>query len=175
MRRRDGLLALAALAALPLPPVSAAARGVQPQPWPAGRRTSDFSLATAEGGSVMLSALRGKPVLLNFWASWCVPCRLELPSLELLATRHEAVGLQVLAINFRETDGALRRFIEDSGLTLPVLRDRDGAVAQAYGARVFPTTVAIARDGRARFFVVGEVDWSGPQARRWIEPIVSPQ
>jgi thiol-disulfide isomerase/thioredoxin len=122
-----------------------------------------------------LRALRGQPVLLNFWASWCQPCRAELPSLELLATRFEADGLQVLALNFRETDTPLRRFVDETGLTLPVLRDRDGAVAQAYGVRVFPSSVAIGRDGRARFSVVGEVDWSGPQVRTWIAPIVAPR
>lgn len=117
--------------------------------------------------------LRGQVVLLNFWASWCEPCRAEMPSLELLATRHEPDGLRVLAINFRETDGAVRRFLDQTSFSLPVLRDRDGGAAQAFGVRVFPSTVAIARDGRAAFTVVGEVDWNAPEARRWIAPLLS--
>lgn len=168
MKRRSCLVAMTALAAAPL-----AHAAPEPQPWPASRATPAFELAAWEGPAVSLAALRGQPVLLNFWASWCAPCRVELPSLELLATRHEAEGLQVFAVNYRETDGTLRRFIDETGLTLPVLRDRDGAAAQAYGVRVFPSSIAIGRDGRARFSVVGEVDWSGPEARAWIAPILS--
>lgn len=170
MKRRHCLKGMVALTAAPL---ARAAEGPQPVPWPASRATPAFELAAWGGPPVSLAALRGKPVLLNFWASWCAPCRAELPSLELLATRHEAEGLQVFAVNFRETDGTLRRFIDETGLTLPVLRDRDGAVAQAYGVRVFPSSIAIGRDGRALFSVTGEVDWSGPQARAWIAPLVS--
>ena len=168
MKRRSCLAAMTALAAAPL--VHAAA---ELQPWPASRATPAFELAAWDGPAVSLAGLRGQPVLLNFWASWCAPCRIELPSLELLATRHEAEGLRVLAVNYRETDGTLRRFIDESGLTLPVLRDRDGGAAMACGVRVFPSSIAIGRDGRARFSVVGEVDWSGPQARAWIAPILS--
>ena len=132
-----------------------------PVPWPARRATPALLLPSWDGPPTSLQALRGRPLLLNFWASWCLPCRTEMPSLELLATRHEAEGLEVLSVNFRETDGAVRRFVEQSGITLPVLRDHDGAAAQAFGVRIFPTTVAIGRHGRALFSVIGEVDWSG--------------
>ncbi len=121
------------------------------------------------------SEFRGKPLIINVWASWCGPCRAEMPSLELLAARHAADGLQVMAVNFRETDAAVARFVDQTALSLPVLRDLDGAVAASYGVRVFPGSVAIGRDGRARFFVVGEVDWTGPDARRWIAPLLSPR
>ena len=167
MKRRTCLSSLGALAAAPLVRAAAA-----PQPWPATRATPGFELPTWDGPPVSLQALRGRPLLLNFWASWCLPCRTEMPSLELLATRHEAEGLEVLALNFRETDGAVRRFVEHSGLTLPVLRDRDGAVAQAFGVRIFPTTVAIGRHGRALFSVAGEADWGGEPARAWIAPLL---
>lgn len=165
MKRRT---CLCALAAMPLAHAAA-----EPKPWPGSRATPAFELAAWEGPAVSLAALRGRPVLLNFWASWCLPCRAEIPSLELLATRHEAEGLEVLALNFRETDGSVRRFVEQIGLSLPVLRDRDGAVAQAFDVRIFPTTVAIGRHGRAMFSVVGEVDWTGDAARAWIAPLLS--
>lgn len=173
--RRRWLQGLAAGASAALLPWSTcrAELSSEPRAWPGNRPTPAFRLAAWEGGEVALGGLRGKPVLLNFWASWCEPCRTEMPSLELLAARHEAEGLQVLAINHRETDAAVRRFLDSQPLTLPVLRDRDGAVAQAYGVRVFPTTVAIGRDGRALFSVVGEVDWASPAARRWIAPLLS--
>lgn len=148
------------------PGVAHAEDGPAPRPWPAGRPTPAVQLPAQEGGTLSLADLQGRPVLLNFWASWCEPCRAEMPSLELLETRHAADGLRVLAVNFRETDATVRRFIDSAGLTLGILRDRDrdGAAAQAFGVRVFPSTVGIGRDGRARFVVVGEVDWTGAQA-----------
>lgn len=144
-----------------------------PQPWPAGRATPALTLPSWQGPAVSLAALHGRPVLINFWASWCAPCRTEMPSLELLATRFEADGLEVLAVNYRETDGAVRRYVEQTGITLPVLRDRDGAAAQAFGVRIFPTTVAVGRHGRALFTVVGELDWGGDGARALVEPVLS--
>jgi thiol-disulfide isomerase/thioredoxin len=116
--------------------------------------------------------LRGRPLLLNFWASWCEPCRAEMPSLELLESRHASAGLKVLAINFRETDGTVKRFVEQTGLSLTVLRDRDGGTARDYGVKIYPTTIAVDRAGRARFSVTGEVDWLGPDAARWLRPLL---
>ena len=121
---------------------------------------------------VRLAALRGQVVVLNFWASWCEPCRAEMPSLELMAERHKGDRLQVLAVNFRETDGTIRRFLEQTDFSLPILRDADGAAARAWQVRIFPSTVVIGRDGRAAFTVVGEVDWGGAEARAWIAPLL---
>ena len=129
---------------------------------------SNFSLVDTTGKTWQPSHLKGRAVLLNFWASWCEPCRSEMPSLELLATRHEAQGLQVLALNYRETDAAVRRFIETTALSLPVLRDRDGGAAKAFGVRTFPSTVAINRRGQVLSIAVGEWDWASPAARQWV-------
>jgi thiol-disulfide isomerase/thioredoxin len=167
---------LAALAAGPwVAPAAAAggaAAGPQPQPWPRGRTTPPLALPAWEGPEWTLAGARGQVVVLNFWASWCEPCRAEMPSLELLATRFENQGLQVQAVNHRETDGAVRRFIEQSGCTLPILRDRDGAAARAWGVRIFPSTIVIGRTGRAAFTVVGEADWMSPQAHQWLAPLL---
>lgn len=146
--------------------------GAQRRPWPAGRPTPALELPAWEGAPFRLADARGRVVVLNFWASWCEPCRAELPSLELLAQRHEADRLQVLAVNFRETDGALRRYLAAAPLTLPVLRDRDGAAARDWQVRIFPSTVVIARNGRAAFTVTGELDWNGPTARAWIAAVL---
>jgi transglutaminase-like putative cysteine protease/thiol-disulfide isomerase/thioredoxin len=116
--RRRALLAAVALAAAGV----RAADGAQRQPWPTGRPTPDIDLPTWEGPPFHLAGARGQVVVLNFWASWCEPCRAEMPSLELLAQRHERDGLQVVAVNFRETDGAIRRFLEQTPLSLPILR-----------------------------------------------------
>jgi thiol-disulfide isomerase/thioredoxin len=171
---RGTLVALAALAApAAAGPAHAQAGtdGAQRRLWPPGRPTPPLALPAWEGAPWRLEDQRGQVVVLNFWASWCEPCRAEMPSLELLAQRHER-DRQVIAVNFRETDAAIRRFLGTMPLTLPMLRDTDGGVAQAWGVRVFPSTAVIGRDGRAAFMVTGEVDWTGPEARRWIAAVL---
>jgi len=164
------LLAPALLAALPRP--LHAAEGATPQPWPATRATPALALPLHGGPGWQLAAQRGRVVLLNFWASWCEPCRSEMPSLELLAQRHEAERFDIVAINHRETDAAIARFLALMPITLPILRDADGAAARAFGVRIFPTTIAIGRDGRAVFSLTGEADWTGAEARRWLAPLL---
>ncbi|HWI11777.1 MAG TPA: TlpA disulfide reductase family protein, partial [Burkholderiaceae bacterium] len=116
---------------------------------------------------------KGRPVLLNFWATWCEPCRAEMPSLELLATRHERAGLAILAVNYQEPLPAIKRFLETLPFSLTILLDRDGDAASAWTPRVFPTTVLIDRDGRARSSVIGELDWMGETARALVEPLLA--
>lgn len=170
LHRRHWLAcALALAAARP----AVAATDTPFRPWPRSLRLPVLQLPQQEGGHWSLAALHGKPVLLNFWASWCEPCRTEMPALELLATRHESQGLQVVAINFRETDAAVRRFVETTGLSLPVLRDPDGAAAHAFGARVFPFSVGIHRQGRPVWTVVGEIDWAAPAARQAVARLMA--
>jgi len=172
-----GLLPGAAgLAGAPRTSHAAAAADASPgfvhRRWPSGRPTPPIDLPTWEGGPWRLAEARGQVVVANFWASWCEPCRAELPSLELLAERHAKDKLQVVAVNYRETDGAIRRFLAQAPLSLPILRDSDGGVARAYQIRIFPTTVVFGRDGRAAFTVTGEVDWTGAAARPWLASVL---
>jgi thiol-disulfide isomerase/thioredoxin len=169
MTHRRHWLAAMACAAWAWP--AAGADGLR-QDWPRQRATPDLKLPGMDGAEWRLAANQGRPLLLNFWASWCEPCRSEMPALELLATRHEAQGLQVMAINFRETDAAVRRFVDATALSLPVLRDRDGGAAKAFGVRTFPATVAINRAGQARFTVIGECDWASATARQWVASLL---
>jgi thiol-disulfide isomerase/thioredoxin len=171
--RRSLMRAAFASAVLAAPALAQAwADSSQRRAWPASRPTPPVALAAWEGAPWRLEDQRGQVVMLNFWASWCEPCRAEMPSLELLAQRHEPDRLQVVAVNFRETDAALRRFLSTMPLTLPVLRDIDGAVAKAWGVRMFPSTAVVGRDGRAAFVVTGEVDWMTAEARRWIASVL---
>jgi thiol-disulfide isomerase/thioredoxin len=158
-----------ALAALPL---RAQEPGPKPQPWARGRSVPGLDLPGFDGPAWRLADARGQVVLLNFWASWCEPCRAEMPSLELLAERHEKDGLAVVAVNFRETDASIRRYLAQWPITLTIVRDAEGAAARAWGVRIFPTTVVIGRNGQPAFTVTGEVDWTGAEARRWLTPLL---
>ena len=165
--RRRCLLACATSLVLP-----ARAAAAQRRPWPKGRATPALELPTLDGEPWRLVAQRGRVVALNFWASWCEPCRTEMPSLELLAQRHERDGLEVLAINHKESVAAIRRFSERESISLQLLRDTDGLAARAFGVGIFPTTVLIGRDGRAAFSVVGEADWQASAERQWISALL---
>ncbi len=145
----------------------------QVRDWPRGKPAPPLALDRLDGTPWTLAALRGQVVLLNFWASWCAPCRAEMPSLELLATRHEAAGFAVVAIDFQETLPAIRRFLDAVPFTLPIVLDRDGAAARAWTSRVFPTSVLIDRTGQPRRSVLGELDWTGDVARALVDPLVA--
>jgi thiol-disulfide isomerase/thioredoxin len=163
LRRRSLLIA-----ALPPGVAGHAAAQAQRRPWPKGRATPPLELPTLDGTPWRLADARGRVVALNFWASWCAPCRIEMPSLELMAERHAADGLVVVAVNHKESGATIRRFVGETALDLPVLRDADGFVAKAWEARIFPTTVLVGRTGRIAFSVVGETDWATLPVRQWV-------
>ena len=168
MNRRTWLSGVSfALAGLP-----AAGAAALRKPWSPKAATPALQLLLLDGSPWGLAAERGHPVLLNFWASWCEPCRAEMPSLERLAVLHRETGLKILAINFREGEAAVRRFLNATPLALPVLRDSDGAAARAFGVSIFPSTMAIDRKGRTLFTVVGEVDWTDAEGQALVRAIL---
>jgi thiol-disulfide isomerase/thioredoxin len=169
-RRQVLGLSLAALAASAVPGAARAAYLVRP--WPEGKPAPVFELTDLDGRAWNLNALKGRMVMLNFWATWCEPCRAEMPSLELVANRHERAGLVVLAVNYKEGASVIKRFLDQRPFSLPILLDRDGAAAGAWTPRVFPTTVLIDRHGTPRHSVLGDLDWMGPEARELIEPLL---
>ena len=116
----------------------------------------DFTLPTLEGGSVTLSSQRGRPVLINFWASWCVPCRTEMPMIERVTKTHS--GLKVLLVNERDDPGAARAFVQQLGIHDPVLLDPDGKVGDVYGVSGLPTTFFIRPDGTLEGGYIGQMD-----------------
>lgn len=142
--------------------------------WPAGRAAPPLEAEDLDGKTWRLPELRGRAVLLNFWASWCEPCRTEMPSLQLLAEFHGSDRLVVLAINFKESAAQASRFVRRAGIRLPVLRDPEGAIARAWDVRVFPTTILIGVDARPRQRIRGEVDWSSPESDRLVSALMVP-
>ncbi len=123
-----------------------------------GRAAPDFLLQTADGGELRLSDLRGKPVLVNFWASWCAPCRKEMPEIVRAYAEHREDGLEVVAIDLQENADLVRTFAAEYGMTFHVVIDRTGQVASAWriGGPIegIPSSYFIDGDGivRGRFF-----------------------
>jgi peroxiredoxin len=119
----------------PYGPVALAAAdnptGRSPAP-EAGRAGPNFLLERLGGGTLRFSDLQGKPVLLNFWASWCPPCREEMPNIVSEYERHKAEGLVVLAVNLQEPDSKVAAFARDFGMTFPIVIDRSGNVGDAW-------------------------------------------
>ncbi len=169
----DRRVALRAMAGAMLLPAGAARASFELLPWPPSRAVPPLSLTDLDGRPWSLQALRGRPVVLNFWASWCEPCRAEMPSLDLMALKYEREGLAVLTINFKDGAQTVRRFLEAVPLSLPVLMDRDGAVARAWGVNVFPTTLLVSRRGSPVGVVRGEVEWNGAEGKRLIESLLA--
>jgi thiol-disulfide isomerase/thioredoxin len=120
-----------------------------------------------------MAAQRGHVVVLNFWATWCEPCRTEMPTLELLQQRHERSGLVVIAVNFKESAPAIRRFLDVQPMSIPILLDADGDATSAWTPRVFPTTVIVDRQGQPRTMVLGEMDWMGGEADGLLQPLLA--
>jgi len=142
-----------------VPSLSASANGkVAPHP---GFQAPDFTLQTSQGEMVTLSDLRGQAVIINLWASWCPPCRVEMPELQKVYQAYHDQGLQVLAVNVTSQDDtqAAVKFSAQLGLTFPILLDLDGDVSRAYRLQSLPTTYFVDRDGIIQDVVVG-----GPMA-----------
>jgi peroxiredoxin len=123
----------------------------------------DFELPTLDGGTIQLSELRGKPVLINFWASWCGPCRSEMPHIQAAYENHSQRGLVVLAVDQMESSNSVSRFVKEFGLTFPIPLDRDGTVSAVYQARGLPTSFFVDPDGVIR------ATFTGPMSSGFIE------
>ncbi len=112
-----------------------------------GQPAPDFELARIDGSLVRLSDLRGKVVWINFWATWCQPCRKELPDVQKLYDELRADGLEVLALDWKDPADEARAYFDEAGLTLPMLLDHDGSVYDQYRLQGLPDSFFIDREG----------------------------
>lgn len=154
-----------------LGPVQFANLGLHP--YPGATRPPEFSLPTLEGRTVSLAGLRGQVVLLNFWATWCLECRPEMPALETLHQRFGPRGFSVVAVNVREGPTAVRNYVRELGLTFPLLLDSDGAVIRRYGVVGLPTSFLVGRDGGAVALAVGAREWASAAAIEVVESLLA--
>jgi peroxiredoxin len=136
------LLALAAFA-LAFAPASAAVTASAPAP--------DFTLSTLGGPNLRLQEQRGQVVMINFWASWCGPCRVEMPHLARLYEKYRSAGFTVLAVNIDEDPHKAANLARQLGMRFPVLLDTEKKVSRLYDLSTMPSTVLVDRDGRVRY------------------------
>jgi peroxiredoxin len=171
-----------AIGSLALGPVGAAAGGpltsahlasLKLSSYPRATAPPEFSLSTPAGRTVSLAGLRGHVVLLNFWATWCLDCRQEMPALEALHRRFGPRGLAVVGVNAREGLTVARDYARELGLTFPLVLDADGAVMVRYGVIGLPTTFLIGRDGRAVALAVGVREWASAAAVEIVETLLA--
>lgn len=120
-----------------------------------GNQAINFQLEDLNGRTVSLSEIRGNPVILNFWATWCGPCRSEMPLLQQIHETWKDRGLILLEIDIQESAAAVQKFMIDNNLTLTTLLDNDGRVTNLYGISAIPTTFFIDKDGIIRQIVRG--------------------
>lgn len=112
-----------------------------------GNPAPDFQLQDIEDQTVTLSSLRGSPVMINFWASWCSPCRDEMPFLQQIYEDRDSYGVTLITINLRESLSVVTQFMQNNNLSFPVLLDTDGSVSLNYNVSGIPTTFFIDKDG----------------------------
>ena len=138
------------------PAASSAAHMLQTSPQE-GFLAPDFTLDSLAGDQVALSALRGKVVLVNLWASWCGPCRAEMPAIDRVYRANRSRGFEVLAVDAtnQDSESNARAFVEQLGLTFPILLDRTGSVSRRYLLRALPTNFFVDRRGVIRSIMVG--------------------
>lgn len=139
-------------------------QGRIPAPRP-GFLAPDFELSALDGTTVRLSELAGKPVVINVWASWCPPCKAEMPAIESVWKEYRTKGLVVLAVNATNQDSldAAASFVNQQGITFPVLLDLDGSTGRQYQVQALPSTYFISKDGTVMDVMVG-----GPMSEAYL-------
>lgn len=142
------------------------------QPLKEGTEIVDFELQDLNGASRRLSDYKGKVVFLNFWATWCGPCRSEMPAMERLYRQLQDKGFEIVAVNLQENRKSVQRFVNDLGLSFPVFLDTDGRIGSMYGARSIPTTYIIDRSGSVIAGTIGTREWDSQQYIRFFEKLL---
>ena len=179
MKLKPGCLARLAIApaliVIPIFVILAATGGCAPLTPVSGHPPApDFTLPDTDGNPVRLSDLRGKVVLLNFWATWCPPCREEMPSMQALWLDLRDEDFIILAVNVGEEDDAVFAFANEfpTPLSFPILMDKKSAVLNDYPIIGLPTSFIIDKDGNMAFQTVGGREWDHPEVRETLRALM---
>lgn len=140
-----------------------------------GDRAPDYTARTLDGREVALLEFRGRPVLLNVWATWCGPCRVEMPSIQRLYDAYRDQGLAVLAVSVdvAGAEDAIRAYVEELGLSLLILHDPEARVSEIFRTRGVPETLILDAGGRIVKRVSGAAEWDSPGNRALIEHLLA--
>ena len=138
----------------------------------AGKTAPDFSF-TLDGKPATLASLRGKVVVLNFWATWCPPCLEETPSLNRLQTNIAPLGGVVLGVSINDNQAAYEKFLREQHVIFPTFRDASNSINLQYGSTMFPETYIIGRDGRMLRKIIGPQDWDSDDLLGYLRSLLS--
>jgi len=157
---------LCGLALVPFPGAAAELKTWSGGPAPA------LDLAALDGRPYRLADLRGNVVLINFWATWCAPCREEMPSIQHLTQRLAGRPFVALAVNLDEPETRIRKFLSETSLELTVLLDPGRRAAKAWNARILPASFVVGPEGAIRYSAIGEIDWNDGEIARRISELL---
>lgn len=151
--------------------VGSAAAAQALKPW-SGAATPALDLADPGGQRHRLADFRGKVVLVNFWATWCEPCRDEMPSMQRLWRRLDGKPFVVIAVNVGESEARIGDFLQKLPLDFLILRDHSSAAMKAWGVRGLPASFVVGRDGRVRYSHTGELNWDDDRIVATVERLL---
>jgi len=144
-----------------------------------GSKAPDFTAFTIDSTPKIktLADYRGRVLMINVWATWCLPCRVEMPSIEALHKAYGPKGLKIVAVSIDDpgTEPAIRAFAKQYGLTFEILHDPKGAITQAYDISGYPETFIVGRDGIIRKKLMTATDWNSPDARALVHRLLTEQ
>jgi len=140
-------------------------------PWPESAKKLQWSFKDTQSQVWSLESLRGKKVVINFWATWCAPCKEELPTLQIFSDLQDPMQTAVITINVKEHPSRALRFMQSQNMTLPLVPDPKGDLAQKFGVKVFPTSLLVDKTGQIKWRIVGEVDWTSTEPQLWVNSL----
>ena len=142
-----------------------------------GSKAPDFSAVTLDSvpREKRLADYRGQVVMINVWATWCLPCRVEMPSIEALHKSYGSKGLKILAVSIDDpgTDSTIRAFVKQYGLTFEVLHDPKGKISDLYDIGGYPETFIVGKDGVIRKKLMSATDWNSPESRALVDRLLA--
>jgi cytochrome c biogenesis protein CcmG, thiol:disulfide interchange protein DsbE len=142
-----------------------------------GTRAPDFKAYTLDSAprQKTLADYRGKVLMINVWATWCLPCRVEMPSIEALNKEYAPKGLKIVAVSIDDpgTDSTIRAFVKQYGLTFEVLHDPQGKISEAYDITGYPETFIVGKDGVIRRKLMSATNWNAPEARALVDRLLA--
>ena len=135
----------------------------------------NFTLPLLGGGNTDLASYRGKVVILNFWATWCPPCRVEMPSMENLYRRFKNDGFEILAVDLGEDTATVNQFISNNGYTFSIMLDRNSRVGAVFGITSIPASFILDREGKIVARIAGSIEWDTPRMLAAFDALIKSQ